>query len=135
MEKMRAAVKPNRRKVPAGARLALALASCCLALAAASAPAASAAEAAPLATDGLGDPFFPKAGNPGYDVSDYDLALDYQPSTNRLQATDTITATATEGLVEYSLDLYRLRVTAVTVDGMPVAFRRVGAKVNITPPA
>ena len=28
---------------------------------------------------GLGDPFFPGAGNGGYDVSHYSLTLDYAP--------------------------------------------------------
>ena len=30
-------------------------------------------------SDGLGDPFFPQAGNGGYDVRHYSLDLDYQP--------------------------------------------------------
>jgi aminopeptidase N len=93
------------------------------------------APAAHAAATGLGDPFFPKSGNPGYDVADYNLSLNYQPHKNLLRATDTITATATEGLVEYSLDLYKLKATAVSVDGVPVAFRQSPSKLNITPPA
>ena len=33
---------------------------------------------------GLGDPFFPNAGNGGYDVSHYGLVLSYEPSGNQL---------------------------------------------------
>ena len=43
---------------------------------------------------GLGDPFFPNAGNGGYDVSHYSLTLAYEPSSNRLSGTAAITATA-----------------------------------------
>jgi hypothetical protein len=44
---------------------------------------------------GLGDPFFPNAGNGGYDVSHYSLTLGYEPEANRLAGTAVITATAT----------------------------------------
>ncbi len=52
------------------------------ALLAAAAPAAAHrwVEGAP----GAGDPFFPNAGNGGYDVRHYALALDYEPSTEVL---------------------------------------------------
>ena len=33
---------------------------------------------------GLGDPFFPYAGNGGYDVGHYSLTLAYEPSSNQL---------------------------------------------------
>ena len=54
---------------------------------------------------GLGDPFFPNAGNGGYDVSHYDLTLDYKPSGNQLAGTAAITATATQNLSSFNLDL------------------------------
>ena len=38
---------------------------------------ASASTAA--AQTGPADPFFPRSGNPGYDVSHYDVSLSYQP--------------------------------------------------------
>ena len=47
---------------------------------------------------GLGDPMFPNAGNGGYDVQNYNLKLDYTPSSNQLAATTVITARATQGL-------------------------------------
>jgi hypothetical protein len=37
-----------------------------------------------LGSAGLGDPFFPSAGNGGYDVTHYALTLSYEPSTNQL---------------------------------------------------
>jgi hypothetical protein len=32
--------------------------------------------------EGAGDPFFPNAGNGGYDVDHYSLTLDYEPQTS-----------------------------------------------------
>jgi aminopeptidase N len=54
---------------------------------------------------GLGDPFFPLAGNGGYDVQKYTLQLDYDPATDRLVGTATIVAEATQGLKSFNLDL------------------------------
>jgi len=68
------------------------------------------------------DPYFPDAGNGGYDVGDYDLQLAYDPATGRLDGTATITLTATEDLRSLSLDLRGLTATAVSVDGKPARF-------------
>ena len=73
---------------------------------------------------GVGDPFFPRAGNGGYDVGHYDLDLDYRPDTGKLDATATIRATATQDLSAFDLDFRGPRVAAVTVDG---AARRLHA--------
>ncbi|WP_229073892.1 M1 family metallopeptidase [Actinoplanes sp. DH11] len=67
--------------------------------------------------DGAGDPYFPKYGNGGYDVAGYDLALRYDPKAGTLNGTATITATATQDLSRFNLDLAHLRASEVTVDG------------------
>jgi aminopeptidase N len=54
---------------------------------------------------GMGDPFFPLAGNGGYDVQSYKLALDFDPATDRLVGKATIVAEATHGLKSFNLDL------------------------------
>jgi aminopeptidase N len=82
---------------------------------------------------GAGDPFFPLAGNGGYDVSHYGLTLRYEPSTDRLRAKATITAAATEGLSRFDLDLRGLNVTSLSVDGDRAAFTRRGQELVITP--
>ena len=41
---------------------------------------------------GLGDPFFPNAGNGGYDVKHYTLDLDFDPATDQLVGKATIVA-------------------------------------------
>ena len=79
-------------------------------LAAATAAAALAlaapAGAATFGSPGLGDPFFPLAGNGGYDVGHYALALDYdahrQPPRRGARRSS---ATATQALDRFDLDL------------------------------
>jgi aminopeptidase N len=80
-----------------------------------------------------GDPYFPAAGNGGYDVADYHLTLDYTPDTKALSATAVITATATQKLKGFSLDLRDLEVSAVSVGGAPAAFTQVDGELSITP--
>ena len=82
---------------------------------------------------GLGDPFFPLAGNGGYDVSHYSLTLDYTPSTNRLVGTDVITATATQDLSRFDLDLRGFSITQLLVNGKDASFSRDGQELVITP--
>jgi aminopeptidase N len=56
-------------------------------------------------SDGSGDPFFPQAGNGGYDVAHYDLKLDYDQPANRLEGLARIDAKATQNLKRFNLDL------------------------------
>ncbi|MFE6778097.1 M1 family metallopeptidase [Streptomyces sp. NPDC057702] len=82
---------------------------------------------------GLGDRLFPGLGNGGYDVTHYDLALDYAPESNRLRGTATLTARATSGLSSLNLDLTGLRVTRATVDGAPARVARRGSELTLIP--
>ena len=84
---------------------------------------------------GLGDPFFPNAGNGGYDVSHYSLTLDYEQSTNALDGTAVITATATQNLSRFDLDLRGFSISALNVDGVPAAFTRTGEQELVVTPA
>ena len=80
---------------------------------------------------GVGDPYFPLEGNGGYDVAHYDLKLSYQPSAHHLAGTTT--ATATQDLTRFDLDLSGMTVAAVTVDGAKATFTRAGQELRITP--
>jgi aminopeptidase N len=82
---------------------------------------------------GLGDPFFPLAGNGGYDVSHYGLNLSYEPSTNQLTGTATITATATQDLSRFDLDLRGFTISQLDVDGRAATFTHEGQELIITP--
>ena len=107
-----------------------------LAAAALAAPAtAEAAVAFTPGSPGLGDPYFPLAGNGGYDVSHYALDLAYDPASRHLDAAATITATATQDLSRFDLDLRGFDITALRVDGGPASFRRDGQELVVTPAA
>ncbi len=83
---------------------------------------------------GPNDPFFPRSGDPGYDVSHYDARLSFQPASGRLKATATIEASPLKPLRQFSLDLDGLRVTRVSVDGERATFSRGRGKLRVLPP-
>ncbi len=114
-----------------------------LLLGAAAAPPAS-AQAPAFAPGALtaGDRLFPGVGNGGYDATHYAIALRYRPRTRGVRATATMTATATQDLSSFGLDLQGLRVRSVHVDGAPARFarrrppgRRERSKLVVTPAA
>ena len=89
---------------------------------------------------GLGDPFFPNAGNGGYDVEQYTLDLDFDPATDVLTGKATIVAEATQGLKTFNLDLREfLAVSSIYVGGKKgfkmerAAFTRDGQELVIEP--
>ncbi|WP_085368314.1 M1 family metallopeptidase [Leifsonia sp. NCR5] len=83
---------------------------------------------------GVGDDYLPHSGNGGYGVDAYDLDLRYRVATNRLDARAVITATATQELSSFSLDLVRLKVGKVSVDGgRRTRFRQAASKLVVTP--
>jgi aminopeptidase N len=98
----------------------------------AAAPAGAAGRFTP-GSPGLGDPFFPLAGNGGYDVAHYSLRLGYDPATRQLDGRATIRATATQGLSRFDLDLRGFRVAGVAVNGRAASFTRRGQELVITP--
>ena len=63
---------------------------------------------------GLGDPFFPNAGNGGYDVANYNLKLAYDPGTDVLVGQAVVTATATQDLSRFNLDLRGFQISRLT---------------------
>ncbi|MEU8235845.1 M1 family metallopeptidase [Actinoplanes sp. NPDC048967] len=85
--------------------------------------------------EGAGDAYFPKYGNGGYDVAGYDLKLNYAPASGQLGGTATITATATQDLSLFHLDLAGLTAAEVTVDGQPATSKADGNELVVTPAA
>ncbi|MEU6295630.1 M1 family metallopeptidase [Streptomyces erythrochromogenes] len=93
---------------------------------------ASAASSGPGAP-GIGDPYYPASGNGGYDVSHYDLRLKYQPTTDLLEGTATLIATAKQDLSRFNLD-FGLKVSEIRVNGAKAKFATSGAhEVEVTP--
>jgi aminopeptidase N len=93
----------------------------------------AAAEPTPGAP-GAGDPYYPDAGNGGYDVAHYDLALTWHPDAVRMDGEATVTATAGQDLSSFVLDLAGMEVASATVDGRPATFDLEGPRdLRITP--
>jgi aminopeptidase N len=84
---------------------------------------------------GLGDPFFPKAGNGGYDGAEYDLAISYRPGSRVLAGRAMVAATATQDLSAFDLDFRGPRIRSLEVDGTAAEHRRRGQELVVTPPA
>ena len=82
---------------------------------------------------GIGDPYFPTDGNSGYDVRRYALDLTYQPRTDRLSGTATISARATQDLSRFNLDLVGMTVQKITVKGKPASWSRAGDELQVRP--
>ena len=91
----------------------------------------------PVGVDGStsgGDPYFPAAGNGGYQVRHYGLDLRYTPTTKRLVGRARISAVAKRlDLASFSLDLRGLSVSSVRVDGRPARFSVTGGELVVTP--
>lgn len=73
---------------------------------------------------GIGDPYYPNAGNGGYDATGYVVSVRYNPSNGRLRGDTTVTAEATHDLDRFNLDLRGFTVSSVEVDGEPARFSR-----------
>lgn len=82
---------------------------------------------------GLGDSYFPHAGNGGYDVEHCELRLEIDPASGSLQGLATLNVTATQALSSFQLDLEGLTVDALTVDGQPAQVSRSGRDITVTP--
>jgi aminopeptidase N len=74
--------------------------------------------------EGVGDAYFPFAGNGGYDVQHYDLDIRYTPPapspaplSGTFEGTATIDLVATQDLDRFNLDLRGMEVSSLTVDG------------------
>jgi aminopeptidase N len=98
------------------------------------APAAALAKPPVAGSPGGGDPFFPSAGNGGYDARHYSLRLRYDQAAGLLSGRALLYARATESLYRFNLDLRDfLSVSRVTVDGRPASFSHTGQELAITP--
>ena len=87
---------------------------------------------------GAGDPYFPLAGNGGYDVQHYDLELRYTPPPGeelegRLRGEAEIDLVPTRHLTRFNLDLRGMQVRTVRVDGWPARFAQEDNELVITP--
>jgi len=87
-------------------------------------------------SDGVGDPFYPKSGNGGYQVDAYDARVFYSPATDRLRARAKIDAGVVTGgpaLRRFNLDYRGPKIRSLKVDGSAARFRRKGQELIVTP--
>ncbi|WP_051264731.1 M1 family metallopeptidase [Nakamurella lactea] len=87
---------------------------------------------------GIGDPYYPEAGNGGYDVAGYDLTINYLPESNALTSVATITATVTAEvpLKQFDFDLQPwMKVSKLTIDGRAATYRQEQSELVVTPAA
>ena len=97
-------------------------------------PAPALAERYVAGSDGSGDPYFPLAGNGGYDAQHYALTIEYTAETKRFDGDALVTARATQDLHRFNLDLRDfLTVASVRVNGKPADFEHAGQELSISP--
>jgi aminopeptidase N len=121
------------RRTPAVA--ALISAGLVLTLTASGAPAASLRAAPTPGADGIGDPYFPRDGNGGINVLEYDIHDAYAFRTRRLSGWTRLTIRATQDLESFNLD-FLLPVSRVRVDGVSAGVTRpVNHELQVTPAA
>ncbi|MDV9171073.1 M1 family metallopeptidase [Streptomyces sp. W16] len=108
---------------------------CALALALTACTGSGAAFQGTPGGSGVGDPYFPQAGNGGYDVSHYALTFAYSPDTHHLTGTAEITARATRDLSAFDLDLKGMEVKSLTVAGRKARWTRKGQELTVRPPS
>lgn len=88
----------------------------------------------PTPGDGLGDEPFPELGNPGIDVTHYDVDLSWDPAASRLTGHVGVALTLTENRPVFTLDATdALDISAVTLDGTPVEWSHDAPELRVTP--
>lgn len=88
--------------------------------------------AAVTASAGASEPFFPQAGNGGYEVHEYSVRLAYR-SDGGIRAATALQALTHRRLARFTLDFVGPAVQSVRVDGRPARWRRRGGKLAIVP--
>ena len=82
---------------------------------------------------GMGDPYYPNLGNGGYDVQNYKIVLDVDPSTNIIQGYTEITAIATVRLSSFHLDFHGLAIKSINVNDEAAEYSRNEDELTIQP--
>ena len=105
-----------------------------VAMAVLAAPGVASAQKYVAGDPGGGDPFFPEAGNGGYDVGHYSLDIRYTNAMNQLSGRAAIFARATQNLSRFNLDLRDFyTVSKVTVNLQRASISHSGQELVITP--
>lgn len=87
-----------------------------------------------LGAPDAGDPLFPGAGNGGFDVLRYDVALRVDPGAQAIDVDATLTAIATHRLARFNLDFEPPGPPEVTVMGASADVVSDAGELVVTPP-
>jgi len=98
------------------------------------APSGSAIDAE-LHPRGIGDVLLADLGNPGLDVTHYDVEVAFDAATGVLDGSVLLSITATADLADFSLDAVELQVDSIVIDGQPARFDAAEPELVITPAA
>ncbi len=83
---------------------------------------------------GIGDPYFPRLGNAGYDVMHYTLNLVVDLQGNIVEAEATLQARATQRLSRFNLEFAGLEISDVQVNGKSAVYASgSGGELQIAP--
>ncbi len=84
--------------------------------------------------ESLGDSYFPELGNAGIDVQHYhlDIIPDFESET--LTASVVLLIEATQELDEFNLDFWGFDISDLTINRIPVDFRRDEIELTVIPP-
>ena len=91
------------------------------------------AAGADIGSPGLGDPFFPLAGNGGYDVGALRPGARLRPRDGQARRDGGHPRPRDAVLSRFDLDLRGFDVTRLLVDGQPASYRRDGQELIVTP--
>ncbi len=86
-----------------------------------------------IGAEGIGDPYFPKMGNGGYDVLSYDIALDVDMKNQHISGVVTINAISTQALGQFNFDFTDLTIHTLLVDDARADFTQADNELIITP--
>jgi aminopeptidase N len=88
----------------------------------------------PVGMTSAGDPYFPHAGNAGYDVTSYEISLTIDPNSDTIEGNAVVEARASQALDSFSLDFKGLEIGSVKVDGVEAEYDRQGQELIISCP-
>jgi aminopeptidase N len=89
--------------------------------------------AVPSTGDGIGDELYPALGNPGVDVQDYLVDIDYDRSVGVIDGSVTMQIEFTQDREQFTVDSLGPSVSSVAIDGDDVSFVADEPELRITP--
>jgi aminopeptidase N len=84
-------------------------------------------------SEGIGDEYFPRMGNGGYDVRHYDIDLAISVEKNTIAGSTAIKAIATQDLSQFNLDFNALQIDALTVNDAAAPFSQKEGELIVKP--